>query len=156
MTFVFAVSATVTLITDFGNKADFQNPRWLARWLKAAFLNGLSFVSRTVRSNPQSLPARVAALGYGFFLLITMQSYTAALASILVSKSRNYGIRNFNDVIEKNQRVCLLSAIAAQMKVQYVIEKLGTAQIVQIGTILIRASGVPRKIGPLLLGAWWP
>ena len=114
---MFAVSANVTLITDWGNRADFQNPRWLARWLKAAFLNGLGFVSRTVRSNPQSTPARVAALGYGFFLLITMQSYTAALASILVANSRNYGIRTFKDVIEKNKRVCLLEAIADQMKV---------------------------------------
>jgi len=25
-----------------------------------------------------------------------------------------------------------------------------------MGTILIRASGVPRKIGTLLLGSWWP
>ena len=45
----------------------------------------------------------------------------------------------------------LLSLAARPSTVRH--RELGTAQI---GTILIRASVPPRKIGTLLLGSWWP
>ena len=48
---------------------------------------------------------------------------------------------------------CCESALALAHVVTVRHREIGTAQI---GTILIRASGVPRKIETLLLGSWWP
>ena len=117
--YIVLVSAAVTLITDAGNSGDFDNNRLLARWLKASWLNAMGFVSRSIKNNPKSTPARVAAFGYGFFLLVTLQSWTAALASILVARNAKYGIRNFNDALDRNAKVCCLEAISSQVRATY-------------------------------------
>ena len=70
LAFILLVSATVTTITDYGNEHDFVNDRWVARWLKGAYMNSIAFVSRSIKNNPRSVPARLAAFGYGFFLLV--------------------------------------------------------------------------------------
>ena len=114
--YVLVVSAAVTLITDSGNEHDFVSNRLVSRWMKAAWLNSMGFVSRSIKNNPKSTPARVAAFGYGFFLLVTLQSWTAALASTLVARNANYGIRTFKDALDRNARICCLQSISAQMK----------------------------------------
>ena len=114
--FVVFVSASVTLITDNANEGDFGNSRVAARWMKAAWMNAMGFVSRSIKNNPKSTPARVAAFGYGFFLLVTLQSYTAALASILVARTARFSVNSFKDVLDSNKRVCVLQAISEQMK----------------------------------------
>ena len=113
--YILFISAAVTLTTDSDNEGDFDNNRLLSRWIKACWLSGMGFVSRSIKNNPKSTPARVAAFGYGFFLLVTLQSWTAALASILVARNAKYGIRNFKDVLDRNAKVCCLEAISAQM-----------------------------------------
>ena len=70
LAFILLVSATVTTVTDYGNDPDFVNDRWVARWLKGAYMNSIAFVSRSIKNNPRSVPARLAAFGYGFFLLV--------------------------------------------------------------------------------------
>ena len=114
--FVLFISATVTLITDNHNQADFVNDRAPSRWMKAAWMNAMGFVSRSIKNNPKSAPARVAAFGYGFFLLVTLQSYTAALASILVARTTSFGVNSFKDVLDANKKICVLQAISTQMQ----------------------------------------
>ena len=41
--------------------------------------------------DPKSAPALLAQIGYGFFVLIIIASYTANLATILVTKSNTQG-----------------------------------------------------------------
>ena len=117
--YVVLISAAVTLVTDSGNEGDFDNDRFLARWLKASWLNAMGFVSRSIKNNPKSTPARIAAFGYGFFLLVTLQSWTAALASILVARNAKYGIRTFQDALDRNAKICCLEAISSQVMATY-------------------------------------
>ena len=63
----------------------------------------------------QSTPALFAQLGYGFFVLITISSYTANLATILVAKSNKQGISSIQDAIDQGVTICVLQAVERQV-----------------------------------------
>ena len=65
-----AFSALVTAITDTANEDDFENPAFLARYLKSFFLNMTGYVKGGPENSPKSVPARVATWGFGFFCMI--------------------------------------------------------------------------------------
>jgi hypothetical protein len=112
--YVLFVVTTVTLVTDYNNHNDFSSPRILERWMKAAWLSAMAFVTRAPKNAPASTPARIATFGFAFFLLVTLQSYTAALASILVARDSNYRFNNMNEAVNKNARICVMDALRLQ------------------------------------------
>jgi len=114
--YMIIVSANITMLTDASNHDDFANTRLMSRWSKAVWLNSMGFVSRSIKNSLKSTPARVAALGFGFFLLVTLQSWTAALASTLVVRHVTYNIRNFQDALDCNAKICCAEAISLHMK----------------------------------------
>lgn len=66
-----------------------------------------AYVSASPVNTPTSVPGRLAAVGFGWFLLITIASYTANLASILVSnqKAVNY-ITSIDDALAQQKKIC--------------------------------------------------
>jgi len=65
-------------------------------------------------NSPVAAPARIAHMGYGFFILVILSSYTANLAAILVAKSDKQGINTIEDAIAQHVTICVLQAIKAQ------------------------------------------
>jgi len=126
-----AFASFVTFLTDTvfdvgdiyepgGDPGDFQNPTKIGRYCRALQLNLLGYVAGGPQNNPTSVPGRLAALGFGWFLLILMSSYTANLASILVAKtSGGNSINNIEDAINKKARICTLAPILPELKVEY-------------------------------------
>jgi hypothetical protein len=65
------------------------------------------------------VPARIAALGFGFFCMITLTSYTANLATLLVTRARASGISSLQEAIDTRMRICLLSSIAPEFTFRF-------------------------------------
>eukprot|EP00277_Geminigera_cryophila_P041526 CAMPEP_0173098872 /NCGR_PEP_ID=MMETSP1102-20130122/35075_1 /TAXON_ID=49646 /ORGANISM="Geminigera sp., Strain Caron Lab Isolate" /LENGTH=514 /DNA_ID=CAMNT_0013991623 /DNA_START=199 /DNA_END=1743 /DNA_ORIENTATION=+ len=107
-------SGFVNMLADNQNEDDFQNPHPVARVFKATYLSFAGYFQGGAANNPTSAPARVAQLGYGFFILIILASYTANLATILVAKSGKTGIDSIQAAIEQGVSICVLSAIHPQ------------------------------------------
>ena len=80
----------------------------------------MGYVGGGPQNNPTSVPGRLATIGFGWFLLILMSSYTANLASILVAKTGGgNSIQNIQDAIAKKARICTLAPIVPELKVEY-------------------------------------
>ena len=75
------------ITTDLSNDEDFENHHYYARYFKGLYLMILSYVKGGPENNPASVPARISSLGFGFFCMIVLTSYTANLASLLVAKA---------------------------------------------------------------------
>jgi hypothetical protein len=91
-------SALVMAATDKNNIEDYDNRSTIAIFFKALYFVLLGYVSGGAVNGPASVPGRTAAIGFGFFVLITLASYTANLATILVSKSTGNGIQSIEQV----------------------------------------------------------
>jgi len=66
------------------------------------------------------VPGRLAAVGFGWFLLITIASYTANLASILVASQQavNY-ITSIDDAIAQQKQICVHVALVPDLKASF-------------------------------------
>jgi hypothetical protein len=130
--FAFIVFASfVTFLTDTvfdvgdifepgREDGDFQNPTKIGRYFRALQLNVLGYVTCGPQNNPSSVPGRLAAIGFGWFLLILMSSYTANLASILVAKTGGgNSITSIGDAITKKARICTVAPILLELQVLY-------------------------------------
>ena len=85
--------------------------------LAYTFAHSISgFFSASVVNNPRSTPGLLAQLGYGFFVLIIVASYTANLATILMARSERQAINNIQDAINKGVKICVLEALEPQAK----------------------------------------
>jgi hypothetical protein len=107
-------SGFVNMLADNKNQDDFENPSKFARVFKSIFLSFGGYFAGGSVNNPSSAPARVAQLGYGFFILIILASYTANLATILVAKSSKRGINSIQDAIDQGVTICVLKALEQQ------------------------------------------
>lgn len=58
-------------------------------------------------------------LGFGWFLLIIMASYTANLASILVALKTAEGIGSIEDAIAQKVSICIVPQVAMEMASSY-------------------------------------
>jgi hypothetical protein len=89
-------------------------------YCKAVYLNFLAYVSASPCNTPTSVPGRLAAVGFGWFLLITIASYTANLASILVAQQKATNqIGGIEDAIAQKRSICLHPVIAPEIKAAY-------------------------------------
>jgi hypothetical protein len=85
-----AFSALVTAITDTDNRDDFENPAFLARYLKSFFLNATGYVKGGPENSPKSVPARVATWGFGFFCMIGNDWYHQLLPVTISYYQQHY------------------------------------------------------------------
>jgi hypothetical protein len=84
-----------------------------------------AYVSASPVNTPTSVPGRLAAVGFGWFLLITIASYTANLASILVSsrKAENY-ITSIDGAIAQQMKICVHILLVPELKAKFAGAKL--------------------------------
>ena len=114
------LSALVTAITDMANEEDFENQSsYVARYLKSLYLNFLGYLTGGPANTPQSVPARIGTMGFGFFTMIVLTSYTANLASLLVAQASRNTIASIDDAIAANLRICIMAAIHPEFEALY-------------------------------------
>eukprot|EP00802_Teleaulax_amphioxeia_P007908 Tamp_07916.p1 GENE.Tamp_07916~~Tamp_07916.p1 ORF type:complete len:713 (+),score=98.31 Tamp_07916:42-2141(+) len=152
-------SALVTFLTDsvmdigdefedHEDSDDFDNPTLLGRYTKAVYLNTLGWVSAGPVNNPTSVPARLAALGFGWFVLIIIATYTANLAAILFeSKGSGDGINSLQDAIQNGVTVCVPAPLLDEFQAMY-----AQATFLSVsGTSASRRALIHGKCGALLV-----
>uniref|UniRef100_A0A7S0WG46 Ionotropic glutamate receptor C-terminal domain-containing protein n=1 Tax=Hemiselmis tepida TaxID=464990 RepID=A0A7S0WG46_9CRYP len=105
-------AAIVMTVTDARNRDDYENGAALARISKSLYFSFSGYVTGGNVNSPASVPGRLAALGFGFFVLITLASYTANLATILVAKSSTQGIASVEDAINQGVTICIETAVS--------------------------------------------
>jgi hypothetical protein len=113
------LSAWVAAFTDLDNDEDFENHHHFARYMKSLYLMILSYEKAGPENNPKSVPARISSLGFGFFCMIVLTSYTANLASLLVAKAGKNSITSIEDAIEANLKICILASIKTEFQANY-------------------------------------
>ena len=72
-------TSVVTFVIDgkaLASEED-MNPHPVARYCMASYLSWFGVFSGGPQNGPVSFPGRVAQLGYGFFIMILLASYTA-------------------------------------------------------------------------------
>mmetsp|Transcript_49992 Transcript_49992/g.99762 ORF Transcript_49992/g.99762 Transcript_49992/m.99762 type:complete len:426 (-) Transcript_49992:156-1433(-) len=109
-------NAAVYMATEPADGVDFNSPSASSRLSKSLYLSLLGFVSGGAGTSARSVPARVATLGFGFFVLITLASYTANLASLLVLQETNNAISSIHDCEERGLKVCVAQALVMEIQ----------------------------------------
>ena len=114
-------TSVVTFVIDGKALASEEgmNPHPVARYCMASYLSYIGLASGGPQNAPVSFPGRVAQLGYGFFIMVILASYTANLATILVAKSQSAGIQSIQDAIDKQLTICVLSAVQPELTAKY-------------------------------------
>jgi hypothetical protein len=87
--------------------------------MKSLYITWFGLFSGGPQNSPQTLPARFSQLGYGFFVIIALASYTANLATILVAKSQKNGITSIDDAIAAQLTICCLDAVLPSLAAKY-------------------------------------
>ena len=110
------LSALVTFVTDLHNEEDFENQTsYLVRLIKSVYLNSLGYLTGGPANNACSVPGRVATLGFGFFCMITLTTYTANLATLLVTSTKSNAIGSIEQAIDARLKICVQSAIRTEI-----------------------------------------
>lgn len=115
------VSATAMAIVDFHDDEEFpyEHKSILARAGKALYLGFGSLMSGGSMFSASSMSAKIVTLGFQLFLVITMASYTANLASILVVANVKSGVNGIDDAIDMGLVVCVPAAVERTVVLNY-------------------------------------
>lgn len=98
---------------DYEDSLSSQTYRQLQGCCKSLYLTLLGMVSAAPCHAPVTWPGRLITLGYAFMLYITVASYTANLASTMITPSVVNGkIKSLADLGAKGTNLCLLEAMA--------------------------------------------
>jgi hypothetical protein len=104
-------AAFVTFVTDFRNTNDFpyaEKGAYLLRAGKSCYFSFMGFFAAGAQHEALTIPSKIAMLGFTFFVLITISSYTANLASILVVQhEQNIDIASIQDAVAASRRICI-------------------------------------------------
>eukprot|EP00281_Chroomonas_sp_CCMP1168_P003090 CAMPEP_0206255184 /NCGR_PEP_ID=MMETSP0047_2-20121206/24106_1 /ASSEMBLY_ACC=CAM_ASM_000192 /TAXON_ID=195065 /ORGANISM="Chroomonas mesostigmatica_cf, Strain CCMP1168" /LENGTH=788 /DNA_ID=CAMNT_0053681555 /DNA_START=61 /DNA_END=2427 /DNA_ORIENTATION=- len=113
-------AAFVMVMTDSHNLDDYANERLGAKLAKSLYFSFSGYVAGGSQNAAASVPGRLATIGFGWFVLITLASYTANLATILVKRSSvNGGINSIQDALDQNLKICGPIAVQGQLEALY-------------------------------------
>jgi len=108
VTFCFLIfSAFVMMVTDGHNMDDYENQNMVSKLFKSLYYSFAGYVGGGSANSPASVPGRLATVGFGFFVLITLASYTANLATILVTRGSATGLTSAQDAVDKGVTICI-------------------------------------------------
>jgi len=134
-------SAFAMAVTDSHNTKDYNNQGKLPVTIKALYFAFLGYVKGGAANNPLSVPGRLANLGFGFFVLITLASYTANLTTVLVSRGSVSGITGVQNAIDKGLKICVASEVLEPLE-QYFSGARKSEHFVQVN----ETAGIPRSL----------
>uniref|UniRef100_A0A7S0YRR6 Ionotropic glutamate receptor C-terminal domain-containing protein n=1 Tax=Hemiselmis tepida TaxID=464990 RepID=A0A7S0YRR6_9CRYP len=112
-------SSLVSAFIDRHNDTDYHNKSIGSRIFKSLYLHSFWYVSGGPLGYPVSVPSRLASLGFGLFTLITLATFTANLASLLVTKNLASGVQSIEQAIDLGLTICIPAAMAGQVKAEY-------------------------------------
>mmetsp|Transcript_7423 Transcript_7423/g.17958 ORF Transcript_7423/g.17958 Transcript_7423/m.17958 type:complete len:715 (+) Transcript_7423:3-2147(+) len=79
---------------------------------KSVWLGLMAYVSGGAAHQGTTWPGRLIILGFGFFIYISVSSYTANLASFMMTAPAEVGLISlYSDIIKKGGALCVLEAI---------------------------------------------
>jgi len=92
---------------------------------KIFFESIVSFLSQGLSYSPETLSGRLFAVGYGFFILVCGASYTANLASILITQ-KGLLISSIDEALGAGKKICYYTGTRKSLQDKYpALEKLG-------------------------------
>jgi len=78
----------------------------------------VSFLSQGLSYSPETLSGRIFAVGYGFFILVIGASYTANLASILITQ-KGLLISTIDDALSYGKKICYYTGTMKSLNDKY-------------------------------------
>ena len=106
--------------SDYDSEVLKHKPLGVAEGMaKAVWLKMATYVFGDPMVNSTTWPGRLIVLGFGFFCYITSSSYTANLASFMISDTTPVGfISKFGDIATMSGGLCLLEAMDGSVDVE--------------------------------------
>jgi len=90
---------------------------WYQGMSKSLWMGMMGYVSGGAVNVTTTWPGRFIVLGFGWFVYISVSSYTANLASFMISQSSAIGlIDSYGDISDAAGNLCLLEAIEGMVK----------------------------------------
>eukprot|EP01065_Artemidia_motanka_P032123 TRINITY_DN39173_c0_g1_i1.p1 TRINITY_DN39173_c0_g1~~TRINITY_DN39173_c0_g1_i1.p1 ORF type:complete len:656 (+),score=204.20 TRINITY_DN39173_c0_g1_i1:51-1970(+) len=74
--------------------------------VKSAYLSLQSFVAAGLYFSPRTASGRLYSLGYGFFLLVVVASFTGSTANFLIQNSQKSGVQDVAGAVNAGMRIC--------------------------------------------------
>ena len=116
-------TSIVTLLVD-GRSLVVEHYDIVSRYCMSVYLTWHGLFSGGPQNSPGTFPARLSQLGFGVFIMITVATYTANLATILVSNTKENAISNIDDAMAEQMTICMLSALIKEAETKYPTAKL--------------------------------
>lgn len=113
------MSAAYVIVEGWTNEAEFPEKTVRGKFWISVYYSVVSFVGASPVHTPETLPGRALSMGFGFFVLVTLASYTATLASFLVTDSFVGEIDTINEGVRAGKKFCGMAAIQSNLFAQY-------------------------------------
>jgi len=96
------------------NNRDFPDKNIVSSGLTSLYHGLFGFFWSEPPTRPVTAEGRVLLVGFGFFTLIMLSSYTASLASVLVSDDKTPEFQTLQEAIDSGARVCMWDSVLAR------------------------------------------
>eukprot|EP00928_Gymnodinium_smaydae_P030441 TRINITY_DN22645_c0_g1_i3.p1 TRINITY_DN22645_c0_g1~~TRINITY_DN22645_c0_g1_i3.p1 ORF type:complete len:683 (+),score=65.36 TRINITY_DN22645_c0_g1_i3:294-2051(+) len=117
---IFATSLAMVLFEFHRKDGDYRSGTLRSNVWKSFYMSAHGFVSAASNFAAVTPSGRIMSLGYGFFILLSIASFTAETASFLISENMNSDFYdNLDDVIAAKQRVCYPLAMQSLVEAAY-------------------------------------
>uniref|UniRef100_A0A0G4GZX1 Ionotropic glutamate receptor C-terminal domain-containing protein n=1 Tax=Chromera velia CCMP2878 TaxID=1169474 RepID=A0A0G4GZX1_9ALVE len=119
------VSSFLYLFLEYSmNDEDFEQKQTKRNLLlrnpcRAMYLTWRSLFSASAEHSPVGFAGRLMTLGFGFFVLVILSSYTANLASILTTQRTSGRVNSITDIEENRLTLCVQSATISTFAALY-------------------------------------
>ena len=101
-----AISGFMFLYTDSDNEDDFPYSELWERMLQGQYLGLAGYACGGPVHGASSAASKIVNLGFAFFIMIALATYTANLATILVMKNSGFAIESIADAIAAGHTIC--------------------------------------------------
>uniref|UniRef100_A0A7S0W1Q3 Ionotropic glutamate receptor C-terminal domain-containing protein n=1 Tax=Hemiselmis tepida TaxID=464990 RepID=A0A7S0W1Q3_9CRYP len=115
---IWLVETTTEMNGDFEDQLEpHKRLTWYQGMSKALWMGMMGYVSGGAANTTTTWPGRFILLGFGWFVYISVSSYTANLASFMISQSSAIGLIDaYGDISDRAGNLCLLEAIEGMVK----------------------------------------
>jgi len=115
---IWLVETTTEMNSDYEDQLlPHKRLNWYQGMSKSLWMSLMGYVSGGATSSTTTWPGRFILLGFGWFVYISVSSYTANLASFMISQSSAIGLIDaYSDISDSGGNLCLLEAIEGMVK----------------------------------------
>jgi len=120
---IFVIIILIAVFTWYveveDNDRDFPDKNPLQSFTTSLYQGLYGFFWSEPPTRPVTAEGRILLVGFGFFTLIMLSSYTASLASVMVARGNSASIKNLEMAIVRRKHVCMWESVLDRAKRLY-------------------------------------